>query len=89
MFASAVSSHAVEVQGECESKCLKLGKPGFHFIGSRVKSRRFPDMGQLDSTCTALPGGSDGAHEALGEGAGGGGVRGVRLDVAAHKFTHL
>jgi hypothetical protein len=38
----------VAVQVEFESKRLK---PGFHFIGSRVETRRFQAMGQLKSTC--------------------------------------
>jgi hypothetical protein len=37
-----------------ESKGLK---PVTHFIVSRVETRRFQAMGQLDSTCTAPPGG--------------------------------
>jgi hypothetical protein len=40
----------VAVQVKFESKGLK---PGYHFIGSWVETRRFQAMGQLDSTCTA------------------------------------
>jgi hypothetical protein len=54
----ARAAHAEVVQGvavqvEFESKGLK---PVSHLIGSRVETRRFQAMGQLDSTCTAPPG---------------------------------
>jgi hypothetical protein len=29
--------------------------PGNYFIGSRVKTRCFQDVGQLDSSCTQAP----------------------------------
>jgi hypothetical protein len=32
----------------------KVLKPGSHFIGSRVETRRFQATGLLDSTCTRL-----------------------------------
>jgi hypothetical protein len=45
-------SRSVAVQVEFESKGLK---PGFHFTGSSVETRRFQAMGKLHSTCTASP----------------------------------
>jgi hypothetical protein len=42
----------VAVQVVFETKGLK---PGFHFTGSRVETRRFQAMGQLDSTRTTPP----------------------------------
>jgi hypothetical protein len=45
---------SVAVQVEVESS--KKLKPGFHFIGSRVETRRLSAMGQGESTCTAPPG---------------------------------
>jgi hypothetical protein len=46
------SGRGVAVQVEFESK---LWNRVFHFMGSRVETRRFQAMGQLDSTCTAPP----------------------------------
>jgi hypothetical protein len=40
-----VLDHGIPAQVEFESQILK---PVFHFIGSRVETRRFQAMGQLD-----------------------------------------
>jgi hypothetical protein len=39
----------VAAQDAFEKQTLK---PGFHFIGARVETRRCQTMGQLDPTCT-------------------------------------
>jgi hypothetical protein len=46
--------HSLDVAVQVEFKSQTL-KPVFHFIGSRLETRRFQAMGQLDSTFTAPP----------------------------------